>query len=291
VAKGIQVYRRRPREGIASALIEEIEVGDFGADDRGAVTIPVGDPQNVSIVMLAAEVEYNGRPLGRLYLNDWLITNPRGPWRWFIDRVQLSSIEDTRGGSDLVLAIRGTGIGNVALTDGESEMSAIYCGMHTTVPHSTWERILTQLKYEPAVALYLPKSLAHWPEWQHAILASQDAVRVVSRGETHSALQRCLGLLEKLHAAPYAPESWVGFFDVDKSKEVGLKALIAGVATYLNKVGHHRSRTERDATGDLVQSSVDHYEAEILVAMTQLILAYIQRLPRKRADKTTDSPL
>src|SRR5579864_8294809 len=118
MAKGIQVYRRTPGEGIGSAFIEEIEVGDFGADDRGAVTIPVGDPQNVSIVMLAAEVEYNGRPLGRLYLNDWLITNPRGPWRWFIDRVQLSSIEDTRGGSDLVLAIRGTGIGNVAVTDG-----------------------------------------------------------------------------------------------------------------------------------------------------------------------------
>lgn len=288
MAKGLHVYRRTPGKGIGSALIEEIEVGDFGADDRGAITIAIGDPQKVSLAMLAAEIEYNGRPLGRLCLNEWLITKPRGPWRWFIDPVELSRIEDVRGGSDLVLMIRGTGIGDIEAADSEPGMSAIYCGMHITIPHSTWERILTQLKYKPAAALFLPKSLAHWPEWEQALSASQGAVRALSRGETHSALQRCLGLLEKLHAAPYAPESWVGFFDIDKSKEAGLKSLIAGLAMFLNKVGHHRSRTERDASGDLLQSPVDHYEAEILVAMTQLILAYVQRLPRKRGAEASN---
>lgn len=279
MAKGLCIYRRTPGEGLGSALIDEVEVGDFGVDDRGAVTIVVGTPQKCSLAMLAAEIEYNGRPLGNLHLDNWLITNPPGPWRWFIDPVEISRIEDLRVGGDLLLAIRGTGVAEITIATRDRQLVPVFFGVHERVPHSTWERILTQLKYQPAVALSLPRSLAHWPEWEHAISASQNAVRALSRGETHSALQNCLGLLEKLHSAPYKQDSWVGFFDVDKSKEVGLKALIAGVATYLNKVGHHHSRTERDASGDLAQSPVDHYEAEILVAMTQLLLAYVRRLP------------
>jgi len=182
MARGIQVYRRTPGKGVGSALVEEIEVGDFGADDRGAVTIAVGNPQKFSLAMLAAEIEYNGRALGRLSLNDWLTTNPRGPWRWFIDPVELSQIEDVRRGSDLVLTIRGTGVGDIPEAASEPQMFAVYCGMHITVPHSTWERVLTQLTYQPAVALYLPRTLTHWPEWEQMILASQDAVRALSRG-------------------------------------------------------------------------------------------------------------
>lgn len=282
MAKGIQFYRRTPGVGLGSTLIEEAELGEFGVTD-GAVTIAVANLRKCSPAMLVAEIEYNGRPIGRLSLIDWLNQNPPGPWRWFVDPAEMARVEDVRSGSDLTLSIRGTGIGEITNTDDKSENCGLVFGNYVTVPHSTWERILTQLKYQPAIAVTLPKTLAHWPEWAQVIGESQDAVRALSRGETHAALRSCLGLLEKLHAAPYTPESWGGFFDVDGSKEAGLKALIAGVGTYLNKVGHHRSRTDRDAKGDLLQSPVDHYEAEILVAMTQLLLAYIKRLPHKKS--------
>ncbi len=152
--------------------------------------------------MLAGEIGYNSRPLGRLHVDDWLISNPPGPWRWFVDPAEISRIEDVRGGNDLNLLLRGTGVAEIAGADRKPEICAIHFGTHITVPHSTWERILTQLKCQPAVEVTLPRTLAHWPEWAQAVSESQSAGRALSRGETNAALQSCLGLLEKLHAAP-----------------------------------------------------------------------------------------
>ncbi len=76
-------------------------------------------------------------------------------------------------------------------------------------------------------------------------------------------------------------DKWKGTFDVDENKDAALQRLTAGIASYLNKVGHHRSRTETDEQGDWKESPVDHYEAEVLVSMTQLLVACLARVPRK----------
>jgi predicted AAA+ superfamily ATPase len=120
----------------------------------------------------------------------------------------------------------------------------------------------------------------------------QDARRALALGETHRALWHCLHLLEGWNTpadqsnkrgafAPYMEDKWKGTFDVDENKDAALQRLTAGIASYLNKVGHHRSRTETDEQGDWKESPVDHYEAEVLVSMTQLLVACLARVPRK----------
>jgi hypothetical protein len=139
---------------------------------------------------------------------------------------------------------------------------------------------LESWKYTPIQTLKFPLDSRHWPEWATVQKDVQTALLALGRGEGHEALTQCLSALEKLKDAPYSRKSWQDAFDVDAQKLEGLAALFAGLGTYLNKVGYHRSRTAT-STGENPKSPVDHWEAELAVAMSQLVLAYIRRLPRK----------
>ncbi len=52
---------------------------------------------------------------------------------------------------------------------------------------------------------------------------------------------------------------------------------MSGLATWCNRVGHHRGK-ERDEAGNLIPMPFDHWEAELIVGMTQLALTYGCRL-------------
>ncbi len=90
----------------------------------------------------------------------------------------------------------------------------------------------------------------------------------------------CLRQFERIVTAPYSRDSWKGLFDVPGQKEDGMVAALAGHCTYLNKVGHHRSRQERDQDGGLVEMPVDQWEAELAVGTSQFLLAYALRAPK-----------
>lgn len=204
-------------------------------------------------------------------------------WLWKLNAQELETLERLRNGQNLTLRLRCSGI--AAITDqssGASCLIPIHGDAPLSVPSSDCENILQYvLDYQPARWLELPLESAHWPNWSQSVSQVQEAVGFLARGETHEALRKCLELLEQRQASPFNPDVWKGKFDVDSNKEEALQKLISGIAVYLNKVGHHRSRTERDASGNLMQSPVDQYEAELMVAMTQLLVAYLERVPPK----------
>jgi hypothetical protein len=46
----------------------------------------------------------------------------------------------------------------------------------------------------------------------------------------------------------------------------------------LNKIGHHKDRKDRDAMGNLIEMPLNHWEAELALAASQVLLAYAIRL-------------
>jgi hypothetical protein len=66
--------------------------------------------------------------------------------------------------------------------------------------------------------------------------------------------------------------------EMPDQKADGLAKLFSGFATFCNKIGHHRDRSQRDAAGNLTAMPLNHSEANIAVAIAQYILMYPLRL-------------
>ncbi len=267
--------------------VEELEINLIGdAGSKPAIAWSVSRPAKVQLYILQSEFlpSREGRPLGWVDHYQWLHLPEShiAYWLWHLAPEDVAQLERQRGGYDLRLELRCSGLGLVPDQSGDPRLVRIRGSANVLVPTSTWERILTNvLEYQPARWLELPLESSHWPDWERTVAHLNAAVGHLARGETHDALRECLDLLERRQSAPYAKDKWKGKFDVDPHKEEGLQLLISGIAGYLNKIGHHRSRTATDATGDLLRTPVDQWEAEIAVAMTQLLIAYISRLPAK----------
>ncbi|MNW37243.1 hypothetical protein D3C74_142810 [compost metagenome] len=67
------------------------------------------------------------------------------------------------------------------------------------------------------------------------------------------------------------------FSDITEQKREGITGLLTGVSTYLNKVGHHRNSKLKD-NGNLPSVPVDQYEAELMIGISHLVVAYLERL-------------
>jgi hypothetical protein len=128
--------------------------------------------------------------------------------------------------------------------------------------------------------------------WNTAEIMLKDARRQLRDGEARDALGSALDQFEALVTQPYADDAWDSLLPAMPSqKRDGLVAMLAGACTYLNKVGHHRSRSERDAEGQLVEMPVDQWEGELGVGIAQLLLTYAIRLSDRRASSAGQYPL
>ncbi len=79
--------------------------------------------------------------------------------------------------------------------------------------------------------------------------------------------------------APYNADSWkTRLKDLPPQKADGIAQLLSGLATYCNKVGHHRSRAGRNAAGDLPPMPLEHWEADLTLGAAQFITSYANRL-------------
>jgi hypothetical protein len=146
---------------------------------------------------------------------------------------------------------------------------------------SQWRRLLGEIGYSIAPSGLAALSAAALTDnsWREAAKRLEPARDALARGETHAALETCLSQLESLETAPYKVETWKArFAAMPDQKRDSLAAWAAGLGTYLNRVGHHRSREQRDQEGDLTSMPLDQWEAELTVASTQIVLAYLLRL-------------
>lgn len=225
------------------------------------------------------------RPIGILDVHSWLFDPHEPRWEWRLDYEALAQIERLRQGHDLRIDIQLEGLAAVPgkMLGGQDESMTLWpievIG-NERFAQSDWARWLLNWNYNPLQAITSPLYNSYWPDWSKIQNDMQSALLALGRGEGHEALTQCLSTLEKLQTAPYNAKSWQDVFAVDHQKQDGLAALFAGLGTYLNKVGYHRSRMATTAGGENPRSPVEHWEAELAVAMTELVLANIRRLSR-----------
>jgi hypothetical protein len=160
-----------------------------------------------------------------------------------------------------------------------------------TIELSHWERLMQSLEYKlpPSHAALAGLSALQHPSWADATKRLDDARSHLRAGEDYDALRDCLSTLESLVTPPYAADAWKKRLTaLPDQKATGLAELFSGMAMYCNKVGHHRSRQERDAGDDLQQMPLDHWEADLAVGAAQFVTAYALRL--RTAGILADAP-
>ncbi len=150
-----------------------------------------------------------------------------------------------------------------------------------TVELSQWDRLVQTLGYSvpPSEAALLSRGSREHPAWTKATERLTNARLHLRHGEDYDALRECLSTLEGLLSAPYNAGSWkTHLTSLQDQKAAGLAELFSGFATFCNKVGHHRSRNDRDVATDLAQMPLDHWETELALGIAQLMTTYALRL-------------
>ncbi len=199
-------------------------------------------------------------------------------WNWFLLPEDLERIERDRSdakGSPLNVKVTADG---VIQTD--SGMYMVRGEGNLEIALSDWESYLKMLGYNlpPSAAELAGLAAVDHPTWKEAAERLAPARVQVRAGEGRVAMMSCLREFERVVTAPYNRDSWKGRYAVPDQKEDGLVAMLAGHCTYLNKVGYHRSRQDRDPQGGLVEMPVDQWEAELAVGVSQFWLTYALRL-------------
>jgi hypothetical protein len=200
-------------------------------------------------------------------------------WSWALRAEDLEGIE--QGRQDALkspVSFKAAALGIIQLSEGTFTVTG---EGNFEVPVSEWTDYAEALGFGAAPSLTAPASAggASHPSWREAEKRLKSSRAHLRGGEDYVALTTCLGEFEKLVSKPYLSESWLPLVKGDPAqKQEGVAGLLAAHCTYLNKVGHHKDRKDRDAMGNLIEMPLNHWEAELALAASQVLLAYAIRL-------------
>jgi hypothetical protein len=206
-------------------------------------------------------------------------TRTRVNWLWKLAPEDVERIEAARApqpAAPVYLTI--TVNGSVQLHDGVYGFAG---SGSLTIATSEWEALLASLGYtlRPSQLGTVGVATRESSAWHDAERRLEQARRHLRAGHDYDALDSCLSELESLVTQPYADQSWKPLVDgMPDQKSSGITRWLGGFATYLNKVGHHKDRSERSPDGDLQLMPLDHWEAELAVAAAHVVLAYALQL-------------
>jgi hypothetical protein len=231
---------------------------------------------DVSIVL-----QRSAGPLGRVDCMPWLHPDHRvyyAPWIWWLSDLELERLEHARAGNDMSLTITGHGL--AVRQDNPTTVFPVKGEQHLPVLAIEWTQLLQYRPYIPATWVQLPLTSTHWPDWPDTLKRLRTALDILARGESRLAVATCFDVFDELGSQLYVDDKWINAFAVDDQKAAGLDALLTGFLKYLNKVGRHPKQGPLKGPDQrLARAEVDHYEAELTVAMALLLTAYIERLP------------
>jgi hypothetical protein len=145
---------------------------------------------------------------------------------------------------------------------------------------SDWEDHLRSLGYTlpPQLNDLIDPAAMAGGHWAEAGARLETARKHLRAGEPYHALIACLGEFERIVSPCYDAAPWrklVG--DDPDQKASAIAGWLAGHCTFLNRVGHHKSRTDRDSAGDLAEMPLNQWEAELGVATSHVLLTYALR--------------
>lgn len=272
------------------------------------LSVPNGNQQipiTFSWLQLEAHVWTQSNPrreIGKIHIEQNgmlpLASTRAGPanWLWEVlpEDVELAeSTHSHQANSPFHFKLESKGIAKMHLPKRELSdivpLRSAYCQF--TIELSHWERLMQSLEYKlpPSQAVLAGLSALQHPSWEDATKRLGAARSHLRAGEDYDALRDCLSTLESLVAPPYALDAWKKQLTaLPDQKATGLAELFSGMAMYCNKIGHHRSRKERDAGNDLPQMPLDHWEADLAVGAAQFVTAYALRL--RTAGILADAP-
>jgi hypothetical protein len=207
-------------------------------------------------------------------------------WLWQLLPEDLETIERERASNPkapVVFRIEVQGILQRGFLAGNSEAATPVTGEGTfQVAVSEWESLLTALGYglPPSAAELAGLASVSHPSWAEAEKRLSAARTHLRAGDDHFALIDCLHAFETIKSAPYKDKSWLELVasSMPDQKAGSVAKLLAAHCDYLNRVGHHRGRKPPPDEPDLPEMPLNHWEAELAVAVSQFLLAYALRL-------------
>jgi len=213
---------------------------------------------------------------------------PPSPWHWLIGARDVELVERLRAiqpDSPLQLAVEVEGL--VKVTFGETGQIVDIVSLrgestgNIVLEMPKWDRMIKSLSFaarSPALG-FTDRVTAEHPSWRLAMQVTERAQTHYRNGEDYDALRECLAGLEALVTSPYHVGSWRPLLKtLPGQKAEGIAHLLSGLATYCNKIGHHRDRERRDAEGNLPAQPLDHWETDLIIGTAHYLLAYATRL-------------
>jgi hypothetical protein len=143
-----------------------------------------------------------------------------------------------------------------------------------------WLSLLRSLGYAtpPSLQGLAGRSLTVAPSWGWAHEKISEARRHLALGEDREALRSAYLVLDAISANPYKAQ-WdevLGDPDLPDEKADVIRRLLQAQAQVLSKLGRHPSWGISDGR-DRTMLPLDHWEAELAIALTQLLLAAAER--------------
>lgn len=143
-----------------------------------------------------------------------------------------------------------------------------------------WLSLLRDLGYAtpPTLQGLAGQAMTLAPAWSAAEAKMREARRYLSLGEDRQALSAAYALLDTIAANPYKAD-WgqvLGDPELPAEKAEVLRRLLQAQASVLSKLGRHPAWHNTNP-GDRQMLPVDHWEAELAIALSQLLLAAAER--------------
>lgn len=286
-----------PGQTVDSMKCLGIEVDAHGPQQSLVAADAKGQQHPLTVLWLRLEVTISTRTMPRRQVGLVRVEEkamlPLGPgragratWTWEIRPEDIEVVDQARSTqptAPIYLQVDISGIGKLADDTGQLyDLIAVRgAGQQFKVELSQWDRLLQALDYSvpPSEAMLVSRGSREHPAWTEAAKRLDNARLHLRHGEDYDALRECLSTLEGIVSAPYKAASWNSrLASLQDQKASGLAELLSGFATFCNKVGHHRSRDERDAAADLAQMPLDHWETELALGIAQFLTTYALRI-------------
>jgi len=305
---GDQTY---PTQAVGRYSIREIESGQTldsmkylgieveAREPQPPLMVPDADGQLHPLTVLWLQLEVtvftqtaSRRQVGLVHIDqeDMLPLGPgsvgRAIWKWEVRPEDLEVVDQARSTqptAPIYFRVDISGIGKLVDDTGRlRDLVAVRSYKpQIKVELSQWDRLLQTLGYStpPSEAALVSRGSREHRAWTEATERLTNARLHLRHGEDYDALRECLSTLEGLLSAPYNAASWkTHLTSLQDQKAAGLAELFSGFATFCNKVGHHRSRNDRNVATDLAQMPLDHWETELALGIAQFMTTYALRL-------------
>lgn len=200
-------------------------------------------------------------------------------WDWFLPPDEIEQTERDRAPNSanaLPLRFRAAGLLRV-----DEQVVGVAGDTSIEMSAGEWSAHLRTLRYEtaPAVVALAREAAARHASWSEAEQRLRPAREALRTGGERAALAGAFKEFERLANYPYRADEWEAVLaQMPAAKGQQLRKLLAAHSGMLSRVGRHLDSEADEQSGERGELPLEYWEAELLIAASQLLLAYALRL-------------